>query len=150
MAQLSQHFTEQELNVESADLRIKDNARFLCERILEPIRAKFGPLHITSGYRPAAQNAAVGGIHNSEHEYGDDHAAVDFRLMDANVPLTQAFNWIRLESRLPFRQVILEHDHATQQPECIHVATRVNGNDKHEALIGGTHGSEAYTKVEAN
>lgn len=147
---LSDHFTDRELNVESADLRIKDNARFLCQRILESIREKFGPLHITSGYRPADHNAAVGGVRDSEHQYHDDHAAADFRPVDANIPLTQVFNWVRLESRLPFRQVILEHDHATQQPECIHVSARVNGNDKHEALIGGTHGTEGYTKVEAN
>src|SRR5579859_7850380 len=139
MAPLTEHFTQEELNVEASDLRVKANATWLCSTILEPIRARFGALHITSGHRLPDRNAAVGGVSDSEHEYRDDHAAADFRPLDSNTPLTQIFNWIRLESCLPFRQVILEHDHATQEPSCIHISGRVGGNDKHEALIGGTH-----------
>ena len=147
---LSEHFSEEELGVASADLRVKSNARHFCETILEPIRAKFGPLRITSAYRPPQHNQLVGGVNNSEHEYRDDHAAADFQPFGNDVPLTQIFNWIRLESGLRFRQVILEHDHATQAPSCIHISSRAGALDKHEALVGGTHGTEPYQKVEAN
>ena len=40
-----------------------------CERIGEPLRKRFGPVHINSGYRPATYNASVGGEQNSVHIY---------------------------------------------------------------------------------
>jgi predicted nucleic acid-binding Zn-ribbon protein len=50
-----------------------------CERIGEPLRKRFGAVHINSGYRPAAYNASVGGEQNSVHIYdypGRNFAAV--------------------------------------------------------------------------
>jgi predicted nucleic acid-binding Zn-ribbon protein len=50
-----------------------------CERIGEPLRKQFGPVHINSGYRPAEYNASVGGEPNSVHIYdfpGRNFAAV--------------------------------------------------------------------------
>ncbi len=44
---------------------------------LEQARAKFGPLKITSGHRPPAINAAVGGASNSEHLFQPGCGAVD-------------------------------------------------------------------------
>ena len=44
---------------------------------LEKGRAEFGPLKITSGHRPPAVNAAVGGAANSEHLYKPGCGAVD-------------------------------------------------------------------------
>ena len=40
-----------------------------CERVGEPMRARFGSVHINSGYRTAAYNAAIGGASNSFHVY---------------------------------------------------------------------------------
>lgn len=51
-----------------------------CRDIGEPVRARFGPVHINSAYRHAAYNASVGGATNSIHIY-DLHpnaVAVDF------------------------------------------------------------------------
>lgn len=146
MTQLTEHFSEEELDVQSADERVKLNAQHLCRTLLEPIHGYFRcPIVITSGYRPPEHNAEVGGVKSSEHQYEDDHAAVDLALED--VPLTHAFNWIRLLSGLDFRQVILEYDkHDT--PRCIHISTRRGGNDKREALIGMTHGQGGYTHVD--
>ncbi len=44
---------------------------------LEQAREKFGPLKITSGHRPPAINAAVGGASNSEHLFQSGCGAVD-------------------------------------------------------------------------
>jgi uncharacterized protein YcbK (DUF882 family) len=41
----------------------------LCQHYLEPLRLKFGPVRITSGYRPAAYNASIGGAPRSHHVY---------------------------------------------------------------------------------
>ena len=48
----------------------------ICE-FLEKARAKFGPIKITSGHRPPAINAAVGGASSSEHLYSSGCGAVD-------------------------------------------------------------------------
>ena len=50
-----------------------------CERIGEPLRQKFGAVHINSGYRPVEYNESVGGETNSVHIYdlpGRNFAAV--------------------------------------------------------------------------
>ena len=53
-----------------------DIATEICE-FLEKGRAKFGPLRITSGHRPEAVNASVGGASQSEHLYQQGCGAVD-------------------------------------------------------------------------
>ena len=55
---------------------------------LERARVKFGgkPVIITSGYRPRAINAAVGGASGSEHLYdAPDVGAVDFYIREVNI-----------------------------------------------------------------
>jgi len=50
-----------------------------CERIGEPLRKRFGPVHINSAFRPADYNASVGGEPNSVHIYdypGRNYGAV--------------------------------------------------------------------------
>ena len=83
MAQLTEHFEDQELGVEGCDQRHLDNAKFLCEQVLEPIRAKFGPVHVHDGYRDPGHNAAVGGKTESFHLFIDGHAAADIDALPA-------------------------------------------------------------------
>jgi len=126
MEQLSEHFTDVELRVAGQPVRVVGNAKFICIQILEPIREQFGPLIIDSGYRDPAHNEAVGGVHGSFHEYLDDQCAADFRpLPTASASLEMIFDWMRLESKLPFDHVILEHDKAGT-PACIHVQAHVD------------------------
>ena len=60
---------------------------------LERVRAQFGgkPIIITSGYRPPAVNAAVGGASSSEHLYKPGCGAVDFWVKDADMMSVQAW-----------------------------------------------------------
>jgi len=66
---------------------------------LERVRVKFGgkPVVITSGYRPRAINAAVGGASGSEHLYDEpDVGAVDFYIREVNINHVQEWcdaNW---------------------------------------------------------
>lgn len=41
----------------------------LCQTYLEPLRARFGAIYITSGHRHRAYNAAIGGASQSIHIY---------------------------------------------------------------------------------
>lgn len=122
--QLSPHFTADELGVAGAEPRIVANAVQLCTLLLEPIRAQFGPIRVTNGYRPPAKNAAVGGVHDSEHLYEDGQAAAD--IVPENEEEQVVFDWIRLFSTeqlgtaLPWDQIILEHEPDGSRG-CLHI-----------------------------
>ena len=65
---------------------------------LERVRVAFGgkPIIITSGYRPPAVNAAIGGASNSEHLYKPGCGAVDFYIDGADTYAVQDWcdkNW---------------------------------------------------------
>lgn len=52
-------------------VHVQDNLRRLCTDFLEPMRAKFGPLRINSGFRSKALNAVIpGSAKDSAHSYG--------------------------------------------------------------------------------
>lgn len=143
---LTEHFSEAELHVEGEEPRIVDNARFLCEQLLEPIRAHYQvPIHVTSGYRAPAHNKSVGGKPTSFHLYEEGKAAADFCI--PGLPVTQVFNWIRGASGLPIDKVILEHDaHGT--PQIIHVQIDSQKGPRRLAYIGSTGDGQSYTQVE--
>jgi uncharacterized protein YcbK (DUF882 family) len=52
---------------------------YLCRTFLEPLRAKYGPVHVNSGFRTASYNRKIGGASQSMHIYtihdGNDQAA---------------------------------------------------------------------------
>lgn len=145
LPRLSPNFTEEELNVVGADRRIQANASFLCREILEPIRAKYGlPLCVTSGYRDPTHNAQVGGKSRSFHLYEFDRCAADFKVV--GVPVRETFDWLRLESDLPFDKVILEHQQG--EPRIIHIQALANSAPRRLAYIGETGDGQQYTPVE--
>lgn len=50
---------------------IEENLKELIEKVLDPIRAKFGrPINVSSGYRCERLNTLVGGAKNSFHKLG--------------------------------------------------------------------------------
>jgi len=150
MEQLSDHFTEMELRVGTAEAHVKANARFLCLQILEPIREEFGALEIHSGYRDPVHNEAVGGVATSFHMYEGDKCAADFSPLAPGTNLQEVFDWMRLDSKLPFDHVILEHDPVTKQPKCIHVQAHVLNANRRErgAYLRATGAATDTTAVE--
>ena len=78
---ITKNFTYGELTLNNEARRFTnqgqcDIATELCQ-FLEKARAKFGPIKITSGNRPPAVNASVGGASNSEHLFKPGCGAVD-------------------------------------------------------------------------
>ena len=88
----------------------------LCATLLEPVRNRFGPVSIHSGFRSAAVNAAIGGSKTSQHMKGE---AADFHCPGAT--LEHVMRWIVVESGLSYGQVILE-GHTAGEPTWIHLS----------------------------
>ena len=119
---LSPHFTLSELTRTSSGLaNVPTDAEVkaleaLCATLLEPVRAKFGPVSIHSGYRGPAVNAKIGGSKTSQHMRGE---AADFHCPGAT--LETVMRWIVTESNLHYGQVILE-GHTAGEPTWIHLS----------------------------
>lgn len=108
------HFTLEELCTTSTGLVNKPdfqslvNLVYLCVYVLEPLReAMRHPIKISSGYRSKAVNQAVGGVSNSQHQYGQ---AADL-CIDGDIKKGKCwFEWIR--DHCDFDQLIWEHNAA--------------------------------------
>ena len=145
--QLTYHFSDAELGVAGCAQPLIDNATYLCVKLLEPIRAKFGPVHIHDAYRDPAHNARVGGVATSYHLFDGGKAAADIDVLPTS---NQAlFDWIRLESGLPFDQVIIETD-PNGSMGTVHVQINSQANSRRMALIGETAGQSGYTQAQVN
>jgi hypothetical protein len=90
-----------------------ESIKILCERVLEPIRLKFGPINISSGYRSKLLNHYIGGALKSQHCEGK---AADIDMDDMNsVSNKEIFEYIKNE--LEFDQLINEFNY-----EWVHVS----------------------------
>lgn len=120
--------------------------RNLSALILEPVRAKFGRVRITSGYRSREVNARVGGSPSSQHVATEDKCAADFQI--PGVSVVEVFDWMRLKSGLPFDQLILEFGpkEELETDDCIHVSW--TPNPRRMALVGATRNRTPYVRVE--
>jgi zinc D-Ala-D-Ala carboxypeptidase len=103
-------------------LELRRNVDRLVEQVLEPLRADLAaPIRITSGYRSAAVNRAIGGSATSDHLRG---MAADFVVVTPGYSSTATVRRI-LELGLPFDQLIA---YAPQRGGHVHVGLRPSGN----------------------
>ncbi len=110
MSGLSEHFTLEEMTATSHREIVNtplpehvQNLRKLCGEFLEPLRLRFGPLRINSGYRSPALNADIpGSARDSAHSYG---CAADIAPPNGTA-VRDMLLWIRDESGLDVDQVI--------------------------------------------
>jgi zinc D-Ala-D-Ala carboxypeptidase len=136
---LSSHFTLSDLTKsDTAARRGIDNApgeaeigclRLVCERILEPVRARFGPFRPSSGFRCLALNRAIGSGDTSQHIRGE---AADFEVPGvANFTLAR---WIA--DNLEYDQVILEfYTPGVPDSGWVHCSVRAAGNRGQQLTI---------------
>ena len=101
----------------------------LVRKVIQPIRDKFGPVTINSGFRGWALNKAVGGVPSSQHTTGE--------AADIEVPghsNKEVAVWIR--DTLNFDQLILEAYNPAQGPNSgwIHVSYAMNDRNRKEVL----------------
>lgn len=129
---LSQHFDLSEFTrSESAKREGLDNTptaehlqnlRVLCEKVLEPIRLKYGSINISSGYRGKMLNHFIGGSVNSDHCLG---RAADIDMDDSGTGVTNKEIFEYIKDNLEFDQLINEFNYSW-----VHVGYRQGANRK--------------------
>ena len=91
---------------------------------LQKIRNHFGkPVHITSGYRTAAHNAAVGGSKSSQHLLG---RAADFWVEDTPVASVAAYAETLLPGRGGIGRYPKDASHPKRRTGWVHIDTRAD------------------------
>ncbi|MCH3970931.1 MAG: D-Ala-D-Ala carboxypeptidase family metallohydrolase [Prevotella sp.] len=93
------------------------NLQALCTNVLEPLRARYGAVIVTSGFRSRAVNALAGGVPDSQHCRGE---AADLYIGSAEKAL-KYIEFIRRHT--DFDQLIVEPRGALPENICwIHVS----------------------------
>ena len=115
-----------------------ENFKKLAENVFQPIRDHFGvPIHISSGYRSAALNKAIGGagktvngvyVPSSQHCKGE---AIDIDMDGTSVTNAAVFNYIK--DNLAFDQLIWEFGTDTN-PDWVHVSYNSDGAQRKQIL----------------
>ncbi len=148
---LSPHFTFGELTDTSRTSLLEANrkqaipllgaGKALCSELLEPIRERFGPVIIHSGFRGPTLNEAVGGSKTSQHM---KFQAADFHCQNAT--LQEVFNWIRRDSGLHYGQVILEGT-SPARPTWIHISLGSPWRDEDSCMQALKYDGRKYSQV---
>ena len=108
----------------------------LASRVLQPIRDKFGPIKITSGFRCVDLCLLIKSSSLSNHTKGE---AADIEPIDPSITLIEMAEWIY--ENLEFRTLIMEY-----YPEgWIHVDYREGANIKKLQLKDNTHDYQEVT-----
>ena len=93
-------------------------------QVLQAIRDHFGaPVVITSGYRTAEHNAAVGGSKSSQHLLG---RAADFYVEGVPVATVAAYAETLLPGRGGIGRYPKDAKHPTRKTGWVHIDTRTN------------------------
>ena len=99
-----------------------ENIKILCEKVLEPIRLRFGSINISSGYRGKMLNHFIGGSVNSDHCLG---RAADLDMDDSGSGVTNKEIFEYIKDNLEFDQLINEFNYSW-----VHVGYRLGANRK--------------------
>jgi len=106
-----------------------ENFKKLAENVFQPIRDHFGvPIRISSGYRSAALNKAIGGASSSQHCKGE---AIDIDMDGTTVTNKQIFDFIK--DNVNFDQLIWEFGTDTN-PDWVHVSYNSDGAQRKQIL----------------
>lgn len=117
--QLSPNFKVREFACKGSDVVLLDDELVV---LLQCIREHFGkPVYITSGYRTAAHNAAVGGSKSSQHLLG---RAADFHVEGVPVAAVAAYAETLLPSRGGIGRYPKDAAHPKRSTGWVHIDTR--------------------------
>lgn len=143
LAEMVSSHTAQRLGIDNSpnDEQV-ENLKELCEKILQPVRDKFGPVRITSGLRVPDLNTAIGGSKSSQHCKGE---AADINLCSNSCGGKNAdvFNYIK--ENLIFDQIIWEF--GKDCPAWVHVSYKYGKNRKQVLEAKKQNGKTVYSKI---
>ena len=131
LAEVTKSTTAKRLGIDNTpDEWTTENLRQVAINIFQPLRSAFGtPIYVSSGYRSAELNTAIGGSTRSQHVEG---RALD---LDADVyggcTNAQIFNWIK--DNLEFDQLIWEFGD-DDNPDWVHVSYVYDGINRKRCL----------------
>ena len=107
-----------------------ENFKKLAANIFQPIREHFGkPIFISSGYRSAELNKAIGGSLSSQHCSGE---AIDIDMDGTDITNKQIFDYIK--DNLTFDQMIAEFP-KQGNPDWVHVSFAANRSQRKQILV---------------
>jgi hypothetical protein len=107
-----------------------ENFKKLAINIFQPIREHFGkPIIISSGYRSAELNKAIGGSLSSQHSSGE---AIDIDMDGTDITNKQIFDYIK--NNLTFDQMIWEFG-TDANPDWVHVSFAANRSQRKQILV---------------
>jgi hypothetical protein len=107
-----------------------ENFKKLAANIFQPIREHFGkPIIISSGYRSAELNKAIGGSLSSQHCSGE---AIDIDMDGTDITNKQIFDYIK--NNLTFDQMIWEFG-TDANPDWVHVSFAANRSQRKQILV---------------
>jgi hypothetical protein len=123
-----------------------ENFKKLAENIFEPIRKHFGkPIHISSGYRSKALNAAIGGSASSQHCTGE---AIDIDMDGSSNGITNKMVFDYIKANLNFDQLIWEFG-TKDNPDWVHVSYETTGKQRKQVLRAVKAGGKTAYQVYA-
>jgi hypothetical protein len=123
-----------------------ENFKKLAENIFEPIRKHFGkPIHISSGYRSKALNAAIGGSASSQHCTGE---AIDIDMDGSSNGITNKMVFDYIKANLNFDQLIWEFG-TKDNPDWVHVSYETTGKQRKQVLRAVKSGGKTAYQVYA-
>jgi len=131
LAEVTKSVTAKRLGIDNTpDDWTKENLRQVAINVFQPLRDAFGcPIYVSSGYRSAELNTAIGGSKRSQHVEG---RALD---LDADVygrcTNAQIFRYIK--DNLEFDQLIWEFGDESN-PDWVHVSFVYDGNNRKRCL----------------
>jgi hypothetical protein len=123
-----------------------ENFKKLAENIFEPIRKHFGkPIHLSSGYRSKALNAAIGGSASSQHCKGE---AIDIDMDGSSNGVTNKMVFDYIKANLNFDQLIWEFG-TKDNPDWVHVSYETTGKQRKQVLRAVKAGGKTTYQVYA-
>lgn len=151
---LSPHFSLHELTSSATAVRYgidntpngaqTANLVLLCQKVLEPIRVKYGkPVVVSSGFRCPALNRKVGGSSTSQHVSGQ---AADIHSVSDTLADNKALYDLIVRSGIVFDQLIYEYGNSAG-PDWIHVSFSSKGNRRQKLRATKSGSKTVYTVV---
>lgn len=103
-------------------MQVIENLQDLVDNVLQPLREKFGPVVVTSGYRSPAVNTKIGGSTTSDHCHG---YAADFEVLGMD---NRELALYIQDNNFKFKQLILEFYDGRPDSGWVHCSFQKDAN----------------------